>query len=142
MTAGDMRSYVVSHDQQTFRTSNERKGAWVLMTAAPHGGSTGQEHPSETPPSVQPPAQQAAKKSRISPTWVVLTIFAVVLLLLLVFILENSQSVDISYFGAHGHVPLGVALLLAAVLGTLLAVIAWFGRGVRVRATAHKHRKT
>ena len=25
-----------------------------------------------------------------------------------------------SYFGAHGHLPLGVALLLAAVLGILL----------------------
>ena len=114
----------------------------MLMTATPHDGSTEQEQPAGTPSSVRPPAQQAAKQSRISATWVVLTLFAVVLLLLLVFILENSQSVDISYFGAHGHVPLGVALLLAAVLGTLLAVIAWFGRGVRVRATAHKHRKT
>jgi uncharacterized integral membrane protein len=112
------------------------------MTATPHGGSSGQEHPSGTQTPVQPPAQQAAKQSRISATWVVLALFAVVLLLLLVFILENSQSVDISYFGAHGHIPLGVALLMAAVLGTLLAVIAWFGRGVRVRATAHKHRKT
>ena len=112
------------------------------MTTTPHDGSTEQEQPAGAPSSVQPPAQKAAKQSRISATWVVLTLFAVVLLLLLVFILENSQSVDISYFGAHGHVPLGVALLLAAVLGTLLAVIAWFGRGVRVRATAHKHRKT
>ena len=36
-----------------------------------------------------------------------LVLFAVVLLLLLVFILENSQRVDISYFGAHGHLPPG-----------------------------------
>jgi uncharacterized integral membrane protein len=70
-----------------------------------------------------------------------LTLFAVVLVLLLVFILENSQRVDISYFGAHGHVPLGVALLLAAVLGMVLVVIARFGRGVRVRAAAHRERK-
>ena len=58
-------------------------------------------------------------------------LFAVILLLLLVFILENSQRVDISYFGVHGHLPPRVALLLAAVLGILLAVIAWFGRGCR-----------
>jgi len=112
------------------------------MTTTPHGGSTGQEHPSGTPSTVQPPAKQAAKQSRISPGWVVLAIFAVVLLLLLVFILENGQSVDISYFGAHGHIPLGVALLLAALAGILLVITAWFGRGVRVRATAHRHRKT
>jgi uncharacterized integral membrane protein len=49
---------------------------------------------------------------------------AVVLVLLLVFSPENSQRVDISYFGVHGHLPLGVALLLAAVLGIVLAVIA------------------
>ena len=112
------------------------------MTTTPHGGSTGQEHPSGTPSTVQPPAKQAAKQFRISPGWVVLAIFAVVLLLLLVFILENGQSVDISYFGAHGHIPLGVALLLAALAGILLVITAWFGRGVRVRATAHRHRKT
>jgi len=46
----------------------------------------------------------------------------------------KSQRVDVSYFGARGHLPLGVALLWAAVLGILLAVIAWFGRGVRIRA--------
>ena len=112
------------------------------MTATPHGGSSAQEHPSGTQAPAQPPAQREAKPSRISRTWVALALFAVVLLLLLVFILENSQSVDISYFGAHGHVPLGVALLLAAVLGILLAVIAWFGRGVQVRTAAHRHRKT
>ncbi len=114
----------------------------MLMAETPHGGSSGQEHPSGTQAPEQPPARQAAKPSRISRTWVALALFAVVLLLLLVFILENSQSVAISYFGAHGHVPFGVALLLAAVLGILLAVIAWFGRGVRVRTAAHRRHKS
>jgi uncharacterized integral membrane protein len=88
---------------------------------------------------VQPPAQQV-KRTRIG-LWVTLAVFGVVLVLLLVFILENSQRVDISYFGVHGHLPLGVALLLSAVLGILLAVIAWFGRGVQVRAAARRNRK-
>jgi uncharacterized integral membrane protein len=34
----------------------------------------------------------------------------------------------IGHFGAHGHLPPGVALLLAAVLGMLLAVIEALGR--------------
>ena len=58
---------------------------------------------------------------------------AVLLLLLLVFILENNQRVDTSDFGAHGHLPPGVALLLAAVLGMLLAVME---NGVRYTALA------
>ena len=66
---------------------------------------------------------------------------AVVLLLLLIFILENSQSVSIGYFGAHGHLPLGVALLLAAVLGVLLVVIPGTVRIIQLRITARRHRR-
>jgi uncharacterized integral membrane protein len=71
-----------------------------------------------------------------------LALAAVVLLLLLVFILENQQSADISYFGAHGHLPLGVALLLAAVAGALLVVIPGSARIMQLRATARRHRST
>jgi uncharacterized integral membrane protein len=73
--------------------------------------------------------------------WVAATLFAVVLLLLLVFILENGHQVDIGYFGAHGHLPLGVALLLAAVLGILLVVIPGAGRIIQLRRTARRHHK-
>lgn len=47
----------------------------------------------------------------------------VVLALLLVFILENTARTRITYFGASGHMPLGVALLLAAIAGALLSGI-------------------
>jgi uncharacterized integral membrane protein len=67
--------------------------------------------------------------------------FAVVSLLL-VFMLENGQRVEVSYFGAHWHQPLGVTLLLAAVLGFLLAVIAGFRRLVRGRSAARRNRRT
>jgi uncharacterized integral membrane protein len=63
-----------------------------------------------------------------------------VLLLLLVFILENQQSASIGYFGAHGQLPLGVALLLAAVAGALLVVIPGSARIMQLRATARRHR--
>jgi uncharacterized integral membrane protein len=46
---------------------------------------------------------------------------AVVLVLLLVFILQNTRSVKVSYLGLAGSMPLGIALLLAAIAGLLLA---------------------
>jgi uncharacterized integral membrane protein len=46
-----------------------------------------------------------------------------VLVLLLVFILQNTSSVHLSYFSAHWTSPLGVALLFAALGGALLAVV-------------------
>jgi uncharacterized integral membrane protein len=73
--------------------------------------------------------------------WVASALFAVLLLLLLIFILENGQRADIGFFGAHGHLPLGVALLLAAILGVLLVVIPGTGRIIQLRMLARRHRK-
>src|SRR5260370_40427677 len=85
--------------------------------------------------------QHAVRRTRMGGAWVAAALFAVVLLLLLIFILENGQKVDIAYFGAHGHLPLGVALLLAAVLGVLLVVIPGTARIIQLRITARPHRR-
>ena len=81
------------------------------------------------------------RRTRIGGVWIGAALFALILLLLLIFILENGQRVSISYFGAHGHLPLGVALLLAAVLGVLLVVIPGTGRIIQLRITARRHRR-
>jgi uncharacterized integral membrane protein len=67
--------------------------------------------------------------------------FGIVLLLLLIFIVQNQNTVEVSYFGAHGHLPLGAALLLAAVAGILLVALAGSARIMQLRATARKHRR-
>ena len=76
----------------------------------------------------------------MSTVWFGAAAFAVVLVLLLIFVLQNSRMVQISYLGAHGHLPLGVALLLAAVLGILLVVIPGTARIIQLRFTAGRHR--
>ena len=55
------------------------------------------------------------------------------LILLLVFILENTESVKIAYFGVGFHLPLGVALLLAAIGGALLVGIVGTARMLQLR---------
>jgi uncharacterized integral membrane protein len=65
---------------------------------------------------------------------------AIVLILLLVFILENTESVKISYFGAGGHLPLGVALLIAAIGGALLVGIVGTARILQLRRHVRRHR--
>ena len=86
-----------------------------------------------------PPRHRALRRTRMGGVWVGLALSAVVLLLLLVFILENERKVDIAFFGAHGHLPLGVALLLAAVAGALLVLIPGTVRIVQLRRTARRH---
>jgi hypothetical protein len=45
------------------------------------------------------------------------------LAVLLIFILENGQRAKVSFFGDHTHLPQGVALLPAAVIGGLFVVL-------------------
>ncbi|BFV55101.1 hypothetical protein KCMC57_up02050 [Kitasatospora sp. CMC57] len=66
-------------------------------------------------------------------------LFALVLLVLLIFILENTQQVDVAFFGTHSHLPLGVALLLAAVCGILLVAIPGTARILQLRRVARRN---
>jgi len=88
--------------------------------------ASGQEHPAEG-------ASPATVPTRISGTWVGIIIGALVLVLLLVFVLQNTESVKVSFFAANGHIPLGVALLFAAVGGVLLAAVAASLRILQIR---------
>jgi putative membrane protein len=97
-----------------------------------------------SPPTAAPPPlppQHRIKRTRTSGIWVAVGFFGVILLLLLIFILQNGTQVSVSYLGMHGHLPLGVALLLAAVCGVLLVVLAGAARIGQLRATARRHRK-
>jgi uncharacterized integral membrane protein len=113
------------------------------MTSPPasanHGSS---QNPSMVPAPAPQPAQHLVRRTRMGGWWVASALFAVLLLLLLIFILENGQRADIGFFGAHGHLPLGIALLLAAILGVLLVVIPGTGRIIQLRILARRHRKT
>ncbi|MGS2618685.1 lipopolysaccharide assembly protein LapA domain-containing protein [Micromonospora sp. LZ34] len=65
---------------------------------------------------------------------------AVVLLLLLIFILQNGQRTDVHFFGARGQLPVGVALLLAAVFGVLLVTMqATMRRIIQLRLLTRRH---
>ena len=75
------------------------------------------------------PASTSIPTADVAPGIIALDVISLV-------ILEDSQRVDISDFGAHGHLPPGVALLLAGVLGRLLAVIEALGRRTQQRNAA------
>jgi uncharacterized integral membrane protein len=106
-------------------------------SAVPGGASAG----ASAGAPVRPPRQHQIRRTRIGGIWVASGLFALILLLLLIFILQNGKKVDISFFGANGHLPLGVALLLAAVLGILLVALPGTARILQLRRTARRHRK-
>jgi uncharacterized integral membrane protein len=97
--------------------------------------------PPASPTQAAPSPSLKPKHTRTSGLWVAVGFFAIILLLLLIFILQNGKTVDVSYMGAHGHLPLGVALLLAAVCGVLLVVLAGAARISQLRTVARRHRR-
>jgi uncharacterized integral membrane protein len=88
---------------------------------APETSAPGDLAPSSTAPTT---TTEPVKRTRTSNAWFGIIVFAVLLVLLLIFILQNTQQVQISYFGADGRLPLAVAMLLAAVAGVLLTALA------------------
>ncbi|HTI23346.1 MAG TPA: LapA family protein [Kutzneria sp.] len=105
--------------------------------AVPGGG--GVIEPATPEPSTKHGRDPAVLKgNRISGLWVGITIAAVVLVLLLVFILQNNSYVTIDFFGWSGNFPLGVALLLAAICGVLLVGIPTYARIFQLRRAARR----
>lgn len=84
--------------------------------------------------------QNATEHSRIGATWVALGAFLVVLILLAVFILQNSNQVRITYFGASGTMSFGVAMLLSAVAGALLTLLIGSARILQLKMKGRRMR--
>ena len=55
--------------------------------------------------------------------WVSLILGAIITIMLLVFIIQNNTAAQFQYFGWSFSLPLGVAMLLAAIAGVLVAGI-------------------
>ncbi len=120
------------HTGEGVPVSTEPQSAAQAPAAAPDAPPTGPQ---------QPVPHHKIKHTRISGLWFAVVFFAVVLLFLLIFILQNGREVGISYLGAQGHLPLGVALLLSAVCGVLLAILAGVARMAQLRSVARRHRR-
>ena len=78
--------------------------------------------------------------TRAGMVWVAVASALVVLILLIAFILQNQDYVQVKFFGLQGDVPLGIALFIAAVGGGVLVAIAGAARIIQLRIAAHRQR--
>jgi uncharacterized integral membrane protein len=78
--------------------------------------------------------------TRAGMVWVAVASALVVLILLIVFILQNQDYVQVKFFGLQGAVALGIALFIAAVGGGVLVAIAGAARIIQLRLAAHRQR--
>ena len=99
----------------------------MTLTSVNHGvvdSSSSEDVPVGSPP------YPGERRTRLSGAWTALVIGVLALVVVLVFILQNLQSVELSFLVFHGRLPLAIALLFAAILGAVLVMA--FG-GARIR---------
>jgi uncharacterized integral membrane protein len=106
--------------------------------------------PDETLPPVPPvtesradhlPANQTAdvKFTRAGALWTSLILGFLILIVLLVFIAQNTAPTPFTFLNWHWSLPLGVAILLAAVCGGLITASVSAARIFQLRRAAKKN---
>jgi lipopolysaccharide assembly protein A len=113
--------------------------------AAPHA-TTILPPPSANGSAPAPPPTSAAPRrrglhTRISGMRTALIAGIAVLILVLIFIIQNAHAVRISFLGAHLQLSLAVALLLAAIAGALIMAAAGTARIAELRQTMRRDRR-
>lgn len=116
------------------------------MSEAPHENPDAVGKPAATPPSgrrepaAPPPPHDVAhiERTRAASTWVGLSIGIVVAILLLIFILQNLDSVTFEFLAWDFTLPAGISLLLAAIAGALIMALAGGVRIIQIRRVAKR----
>jgi len=113
----------------------ERIGVSPDPEAPPSAQTPTPDRPASDPPasdrSAAEPAERAkgltaagrVRTTRAGGMWVATVASALLLVVMLIFIVQNSDSVTLRFLGWDGRLPLAVALLLAAVIGVLLVAV-------------------
>jgi uncharacterized integral membrane protein len=88
----------------------------------------------------EPPAQ-APRASSAARLWVSVALATALLVLLIIFIAENSKEVTVSFLGIHGHISLALALLIAAVVGVAVTLLAGTARIMQLRREVRRQKR-
>lgn len=73
------------------------------------------------------------RRTRSGGAWVGLITAALFLILLIIFIAQNTASVSIKFLGFNGHLSLGLTVLISATIGLLIASVPGTIRIVQLR---------
>jgi uncharacterized integral membrane protein len=114
------------------------------MSVLNHNGNAPTEPAATAPPQAkaQPPAaapRRPAARTRTSAAWLGACLVAVVLAVLIVFMLQNTASVEVSFLWMHGSLPLAIALLIAGVGASLLTTMVGAARITQLRRRIRQH---
>jgi uncharacterized integral membrane protein len=79
------------------------------------------------------------RATKVSGLWIGLIATALFVILLIIFIAQNSRRITLHFFGWHGQFSLALTILLSAVLGILLVAIPGSLRIMQLRRSLRKN---
>lgn len=88
-----------------------------------------------------PPPESAVKFTKAAAMWGSLALGFLVLIVLLIFIAQNTESTPLRFLGWEWSLPLGVGILFAAVAGGLITFAVGAVRIFQLRRAAKKNLK-
>ncbi|WP_247043965.1 LapA family protein [Arthrobacter rhizosphaerae] len=78
--------------------------------------------------------------TRTGMLWAAVATSLAVMVVMIVFILQNQDYIQVRFFGLIGSVPVGIALVIAAVGGGILVAISGAARIVQLRSATRRQR--
>jgi len=126
----------------------ERAGtSFPTESDLPPGPSTGLDSsPDLAPPPAVPerllrrPERIKVPWTRTSAAWLGIWAGVVALILLIIFVGQNTANVQINFLWMSGHFSLAVALLVAGVCGAVIAMAVAAARIIQLRRMVHRGR--
>ncbi|MFI1459542.1 LapA family protein [Nocardia carnea] len=82
--------------------------------------------------------RKSTDSSRVGNAWIALIIAAVLGIILLIFIIQNSESADVEMLFWNFSLPLGVTILLSVIAGALVMALVGGVRIMQLRRAVHK----
>lgn len=130
-TAAETRS-----DRPADPTAESAGGITASRPSEVAPGSTAGTSPGS--PTAHRRAPMKIKQTRTAATWAAVVVAIAVLVVLLVFILQNNLPVTVTFLGLQAQLPLGVAMLMSAAIGGLLVALIGTARILQLRRHARR----
>jgi uncharacterized integral membrane protein len=116
-------------------------GESTTPNGAAHSTGGAAQEPAATPEVPVAARERAVPRTRWSAAWAGICAAVLALLALIVFMLQNTRSVEVTFLWMHGTLPLALALLIAAVGAAILTMVFGAGRITQLRRLARRRRE-
>jgi uncharacterized integral membrane protein len=96
------------------------------------------------PPTAATPAEPASPstavpRTRVSAAWIGVCAATLLFVVLIVFMLQNTGSVEVTFLWIHGSLPLALALLIAGVGVAIAAMVIGTARITQLRRLSRRN---